>query len=68
MLRVLLDRDGMPAQFMLLGSASPELLRQTTESLAGRVEVIEVSGFTIEEGVLRLTDAAGLGVELVEAR
>ena len=49
MLRVLLDRDGMPAQFMLLGSASPELLRQTTESLAGRVEVIEVRGFTIEE-------------------
>jgi uncharacterized protein len=52
-LRVLLDRehDGQdrPTQFMLLGSASPALLRQTTESLAGRVEVIEVSGFTIEE-------------------
>ncbi len=48
-LRVLLDREGAPAQFMLLGSASPALLRQTTESLAGRIEVVEVGGFTIEE-------------------
>ena len=52
-LRVLLDRapeDGQPpARFLLLGSASPELLRQTSESLAGRVEVIEVGGFTLAE-------------------
>jgi uncharacterized protein len=48
-LRVLLDREDTPAQFLLLGSASPALLRQTTESLAGRVEVIEVSGFTMED-------------------
>ena len=50
---VLLDRapeDGQPpARFLLLGSASPELLRQTSESLAGRVEVIEVGGFTLAE-------------------
>lgn len=48
-LRVLLDRPGVPARFLLLGSASPWLLRQTSESLAGRVEVIEVGGFTLDE-------------------
>jgi predicted AAA+ superfamily ATPase len=35
-LRVLADRSSSPAQFLILGSASGELLRQTSESLAGR--------------------------------
>ncbi len=35
-LRVLLDRKPLPAKFLILGSASPELLRQSSESLAGR--------------------------------
>lgn len=48
-LRVLADRDGAPATFLLLGSASPVLLRQSSESLAGRLEVIEVSGFGLSE-------------------
>jgi uncharacterized protein len=48
-LRVLLDREETPAKFLLLASASPALLQQTSESLAGRIEVIEVGGFTIEE-------------------
>ena len=48
-LRVLLDRPDAPARFLLLGSASPALLRQTSESLAGRIEVIETGGFTIDE-------------------
>lgn len=48
-LRVLIDRSDTPGQFLLLGSASPNLLRQTGESLLGRVEVIEVSGFDIGE-------------------
>lgn len=48
-LRVLIDRPQTPARFLLLGSASPQLLRQTSESLAGRVEVIEVGGFTLAE-------------------
>lgn len=48
-LRVLIDRSDAPGQFLLLGSASPELLRQTSESLLGRVEVVEVAGFDIEE-------------------
>ena len=48
-LRVLLDRPRPPARFLLLGSASPALLRQSSESLAGRIEVIQASGFTAEE-------------------
>lgn len=49
LLRVLLDRDPLPARFLLLGSASPHILRQTSESLAGRIEFIELSGFDLEE-------------------
>ena len=48
-LRVLIDRPGDPARFLLLGSASPALLRQSSESLAGRIEVIETGGFTLDE-------------------
>ena len=48
-LRVLMDRDAAPAKFLLLGSASPGLLRQSSESLAGRVETIEIGGFTLDE-------------------
>jgi len=48
-LRVLIDRPRSPARFLLLGSASPTLLRQSSESLAGRIEVIEMAGFSVEE-------------------
>jgi predicted AAA+ superfamily ATPase len=48
-LRVLADRVPNPARFLLLGSASPALLRQSSESLAGRVEVIEITGFDVDE-------------------
>lgn len=48
-LRVLMDRDPPPARFLLLGSASPGLLRQSGESLAGRVEVLEIGGFALDE-------------------
>jgi predicted AAA+ superfamily ATPase len=44
-LRVLADRTGQPATFLVLGSASPELSRQASESLAGRVEIIGLRGF-----------------------
>jgi predicted AAA+ superfamily ATPase len=47
--RVLMDREAKPAKFLLLGSASMALLRQAGESLAGRVAVIEVGGFDLEE-------------------
>jgi len=48
-LRVLVDRKENPAQFLILGSASPELSRQASESLAGRVEIIEMGGFHLGE-------------------
>jgi predicted AAA+ superfamily ATPase len=48
-LRVLVDRPGVPARFLVLGSASPALLQQSSESLAGRIEVIEIGGFTLDE-------------------
>lgn len=48
-LRVLADRDPLPARFLILGSASPQLLRQSSESLAGRMEIIEIGGFSLEE-------------------
>ena len=48
-LRVLADRQPLPARFLILGSASPELLRQSSESLAGRIEIVELSGFSLAE-------------------
>ena len=48
-LRVLADRRTRPARFLILGSASGELLRQSSETLAGRIERIEIGGFTLAE-------------------
>jgi len=48
-LRVLLDRKPIRARFLILGSASPELLRLSSETLAGRMAIIEMAGFTLEE-------------------
>ena len=48
-LRVLADRRPLPARFLILGSATPELLRQSSETLAGRLETITLSGFGLEE-------------------
>lgn len=48
-LRLLADRDPLPARFLLLGSASPDLVRRSSESLAGRVEFVEMGGFDMEE-------------------
>jgi hypothetical protein len=48
-LRVLADRRGQPARFLILGSASGDLMRQSSESLAGRMERIEIGGFTLSE-------------------
>jgi hypothetical protein len=52
-LRVLIDRANTPGQYLLLGSASPALLRQAGESLLGRVEVVEVGGFDLVEACLQ---------------
>jgi len=48
-LRVLADRPAISTRFLLLGSATPELSRQAAESLAGRVEVVEMRGFSSAE-------------------
>jgi predicted AAA+ superfamily ATPase len=48
-LRVLADRKPNPARFLILGSASPDLLKQSSESLAGRIFYHELGGFSLEE-------------------
>lgn len=48
-LRVLADRQPLPAKFLLLGSASPDLNKYISESLAGRVERIRIGGFSLKE-------------------
>ena len=48
-LRVLLDRPDTPARFLLLGSASPALTRGASESLAGRVGLVDLFGFDLTE-------------------
>lgn len=48
-LRVLCDRTPLPAHFLILGSASPDMLRQSSETLAGRLEIIRMAGFSLAE-------------------
>jgi hypothetical protein len=47
LLRVLADRKPLPARFLILGSASPDLLKQSSETLAGRLETIPLEGFRL---------------------
>ena len=49
LLRVLADRSRIKARFLLLGSASPHLVRGLSESLAGRVGFVEMGGFCLPE-------------------
>ncbi|MBN1676088.1 MAG: ATP-binding protein [Kiritimatiellae bacterium] len=56
-LRVLVDRPANSARFLILGSASPHVVRNVSESLAGRVEFVELSGFNLDEtGATALDD------------
>lgn len=48
-LRVLADRQPLPARFLVLGSASPSALRQASESLTGRIEVLELCGLGLHD-------------------
>jgi hypothetical protein len=48
-LRVLADRPSAPARFLILGSASPDLVRGASETLAGRVAFVFLSGFDVTE-------------------
>jgi len=49
LLRVLADRQPLPARFLILGSASPALLRQSSETLAGRLETVPLEGFRLAD-------------------
>ena len=59
LLRVLVDRPRAP-RYLVLGSASPDLLRQTSESLAGRVVYHQVGGLSLDEVSPSRTDALWL--------
>jgi uncharacterized protein len=56
-LRVLIDRERRAGQYLILGSASPGLLRQSSESLAGRLEIIELHGLSLSEVGVSALDA-----------
>jgi len=48
-LQVLVDRQPQPARFLVLGSASLDLVRGSSESLAGRVAYVNMGGLTLQE-------------------
>lgn len=48
-LRAVIDQRNTNGQFLVLGSASPELIRQSSESLAGRISTLELSPFMLPE-------------------
>lgn len=48
-LRVLADRPDKPATFLILGSASPHLVKNASESLAGRIAFVDMGGFSLDE-------------------
>ena len=58
LLRVLADRRPLPARFLILGSASPDLLRQSSESLAGRIETLPSGGFPALRSGCRCTGSS----------
>ena len=49
LLRVLADRSTLPSRFLILGSASPDLLSQSSETLAGRLETVHLEGFRLAD-------------------
>jgi predicted AAA+ superfamily ATPase len=49
LLRVLADRAPLPARFLILGSASTDLLQQSSETLAGRLETVPLEGFRLSD-------------------
>ena len=61
-LRVLVDESRRPGRFVVLGSASPDLVGLGSESLAGRVTLVELAGFRLSDvGASRLDDLWGRG-------
>ena len=59
-LRVLIDREKNPARFLILGSASRDLIRQGAETLAGRIAFVEVTPFSLAETGSDVTDVLWL--------
>lgn len=59
-LRVLVDRVPNPAQFLILGSASRDLIRQGSETLAGRISFVEITPFGLSETGPAATDTLWL--------
>jgi len=55
-LRPLCDRPRRKAVFLILGSASPNLVKGVSESLAGRIQFVDVSGFSLGEAGLDQQD------------
>lgn len=56
LLRVLVDRPGQNARFLLLGSASPHLVKGVSESLAGRIGFVDLAGFQLWEVGMQYRD------------
>jgi predicted AAA+ superfamily ATPase len=48
-LRPVIDADRRPGRFVILGSASPHLIKDASETLAGRIAYLELSGFSLSE-------------------
>ena len=57
LLRVLADRADNPAKFLLLGSASPDMVKGASESLAGRIGFTDLSGFNLWEAGVENRDS-----------
>jgi hypothetical protein len=62
-LRVLADRPDVPARFLILGSASPDLIRGASETLAGRVDFVDMAGFTLDEVAAARPDTPSSAVD-----
>ena len=66
-LRVLVDEHRRPGRFLVLGSASPDLVGLASESLAGRVAFVELQGFTLNDVGIDALDALWLRGGLPES-
>ena len=51
-IQVLVDEDRRPGKLLMLGSASQDLIRKSSESLAGRIHFLELTPFTYDDWTL----------------
>lgn len=64
-LRVLVDREPKPARFLVLGSASPDLLKQSSETRAGRIDYYELPGLSLAEVRVNQLQDSGCAVDFL---